>query len=255
VGDDLEKLGYGKHILTKAIMKETPQRKSKYYSGILTASMENLTEPIPKTLVIKGYSVRIIHNGQNQPVKEKQTETLYETPKQVTPLIELPESGELIDESAKPSKPSENPVINITSDNNSEKQKEVSCKQNQDEPTIPINNEVNNQTLTPQELSNKNQKNEKSYENNKKTIENQKNKEKANTIETNTPLPNEIIIPTKLVKGDDYDIEMGTEGRDKTMKRKPEVLIEKIQVSKKCNRERDKMERAPIENIEKNKNI
>nr|XP_047133756.1 DNA ligase 1-like [Hydra vulgaris] len=63
-GKILEELGYGKHLTTRPIFKETPKKKTLYYSGIIVTTMEGLVKPVPRLINLKGYDVRAIYTGQ-----------------------------------------------------------------------------------------------------------------------------------------------------------------------------------------------
>ncbi|XP_065661027.1 putative leucine-rich repeat-containing protein DDB_G0290503 [Hydra vulgaris] len=67
----LEELGYGKHIRTKPIFKQTPKNKTLFYSGKIIVIMDNLTKPIPRFINLKGYEVRAIYTGQKDDGNQK----------------------------------------------------------------------------------------------------------------------------------------------------------------------------------------
>jgi hypothetical protein len=75
VGEALQQMGYGKHLLTRAVMKETPKKKTKIYSGIMIAVMENM-KPIPRSIKIRGYYVRPIYTGQEYDFPQEKPATV-----------------------------------------------------------------------------------------------------------------------------------------------------------------------------------
>jgi hypothetical protein len=90
VGKYLEEMGFGKHILTRPVMRKTENGTS-FYSGILVAVMQEMTSPIPVFLNVRGYAVRTKHTGQEESSYQKNPSAPVETTtnSEITEVVEV----------------------------------------------------------------------------------------------------------------------------------------------------------------------